>query len=83
MRRDAARIDDRDQGSSRAWRHSGIIQRELPIDLLVLHSHTAGSKDHQILYLNGTEMDADLNRYDLEHATTAHPRMARKQLQDL
>lgn len=64
-------------------RDIGIIQRELPIDLLEFFILTPlpGSKDHQSLYLNGTEMDPDVNRYDLEHATTAHPRMTREQLQ--
>jgi hypothetical protein len=64
-------------------RDIGIIQRELPIDLLEFFILTPlpGSKDHQVLYLNGTDMDLDVNRYDLEHVTTAHPRMTREQLQ--
>jgi hypothetical protein len=64
-------------------RDIGIVQRELPIDLLEFFILTPlpGSKDHQTLYLNGTEMDADVNRYDVEHVTTAHPRMTREQLQ--
>ena len=66
-------------------RDIGIIQRELPIDLLEFFILTPlpGSKDHQALYLNGTKMDPDLNRYDLEHATTAHPCMTRDQLQGI
>jgi tRNA A37 methylthiotransferase MiaB len=61
----------------------GIVQRELPIDLLEFFILTPlpGSKDHQTLYLNGTKMDPDINRYDVEHVTTAHPRMTREQLQ--
>jgi len=64
-------------------RDVGIVQRELPIDLLEFFILTPlpGSKDHQTLYLNGTEMDSDVNRYDVEHVTTAHPRMTREQLQ--
>ena len=64
-------------------RDIGIVQRELPIDLLEFFILTPlpGSKDHQTLYLNGTKMDPDVNRYDLEHVTTAHPRRTREQLQ--
>jgi radical SAM superfamily enzyme YgiQ (UPF0313 family) len=64
-------------------RDIGIVQRELPIDLLEFFILTPlpGSKDHQTLYLNGTEMDPDVNRYDLEHVTTAHPGMTPEQLQ--
>ena len=64
-------------------RDIGIIQRELPIDLMEFFILTPlpGSRDHQTLYLQGTEMDRDVNRYDLEHVTTAHPRMTREQLQ--
>lgn len=60
-----------------------IIQRELPIDLLEFFVLTPlpGSKDHQTLYLSGTPMDSDVNRYDVEHVTTAHPAMTREQWQ--
>ena len=34
-----------------------------------------GSADHLALARRGVPMDPDLNRYDLEHVTTAHPRM--------
>ena len=55
-----------------------IIQRELPIDLLEPHCLTAlpGSEDHQKLHRRGAWLDPDLNKYDLEHVTTAHPRMS-------
>ncbi len=33
-----------------------------------------GSKDHQEMYQRGDRLDPDLNRYDLEHVTTDHPR---------
>jgi hypothetical protein len=58
-----------------------IIQRELPLDLLEFFMLTPlpGSEDHQKLYLAGVPMDADLNRYDAEHVTTAHPLMSREQ----
>ena len=55
-----------------------IIQRELAIDLLEPHSLTAlpGSEDHQKLFEAGAYLDPDLNKYDLEHVTTAHARMS-------
>jgi hypothetical protein len=40
-----------------------------------------GSRDHRDLYLNGVEIDSDMNRYDTEHVTTAHPLMARAEWQ--
>jgi radical SAM superfamily enzyme YgiQ (UPF0313 family) len=57
------------------------IQRELPIDLLEFHCLTPlpGSADHQRLFLDGVYLDPDLNRYDLEHVTTAHPTMSQAQ----
>jgi hypothetical protein len=36
-----------------------------------------GSEDHQKLYRAGTPLDPDLNKYDLNHATTAHGRMSK------
>jgi radical SAM superfamily enzyme YgiQ (UPF0313 family) len=59
-------------------RDIGIIQRELPIDIMEFFMLTPGpgSKDHQDLYLKGVELDPDTNRYDSEHAVTAHPRMS-------
>src|SRR5712692_7668616 len=58
-------------------RDIGIIQRELPLDLLEFHCLTPlpGSEDHQRLYKAGVYMDPDLNHYDLEHATAAHATM--------
>ncbi len=57
------------------------IQRELPIDLLEFHCLTPlpGSEDHQKLHKAGVAMDPDLNKYDLEHVTTAHPVMSTEQ----
>jgi radical SAM superfamily enzyme YgiQ (UPF0313 family) len=56
-----------------------IIQRELPVDLLEFFYLTPlpGSEDHKKLYLGRVPMDPDLNKYDLNHATTAHPRMSK------
>lgn len=55
-----------------------IIQKELPIDLLEFFNLTPlpGSEDHKKLFEAGVAMDADLNRYDVTHITTAHPRMS-------
>jgi radical SAM superfamily enzyme YgiQ (UPF0313 family) len=59
-----------------------IIQRELPIDLLEFFILTPlpGSADHKKLYLQGVEMERDLNRYDVVHVTTAHATMSDKEL---
>jgi radical SAM superfamily enzyme YgiQ (UPF0313 family) len=55
-----------------------IIKRELPIDLLEFFCLTPlpGSEDHKTLFLKGVELDPDLNKYDLEHVTTAHAKMS-------
>jgi len=56
-----------------------IIQRELPLDLLEFFCLTPlpGSEDHKRLHTAGTWMDPDMNKYDLEHVVTAHPRMSK------
>lgn len=56
-----------------------IIQRELPLDLLEFFCLTPlpGSEDHKRLLLSGVAMDPDMNKYDLEHVTTAHPLMSK------
>jgi hypothetical protein len=55
-----------------------IIKRELPVDLLEFFFLTPlpGSEDHQILVKQGVEVDADMNKYDLNHVCTAHPKMS-------
>jgi len=55
-----------------------IIQRELPVDLLEFFHLTPlpGSEDHKKLYTAGVAMDPDMNKYDLNHVTTAHARMS-------
>ena len=59
-----------------------IIQRELPIDILEFFILTPlpGSADHQRLTREGVWMDPDMNKYDLEHVTTGHPRMSPEEL---
>ena len=56
-----------------------IIKKELPVDLLEFFFLTPlpGSEDHQKLVNAGTVIDADLNRYDLNHVTAPHPKMSR------
>ena len=62
-----------------------IIQRELPLDLLEFNILTPlpGSEDHKILWNKRVDMDADLNKYDLEHVVTDHPKMTREALQSV
>jgi radical SAM superfamily enzyme YgiQ (UPF0313 family) len=57
----------------------GIIKKELPVDLLEFFFLTPlpGSEDHQKLVNAGVVIDADLNRYDLNHVTAPHPKMSR------
>ncbi len=59
-----------------------IIQKELPVDLVEFFILTPlpGSEDHQRLYEQGVEMEPDMNAYDLEHVTMAHPRMTKEEL---
>ena len=63
-------------------RDIGIIQRELPIDILEFFILTPlpGSADHKKLLLAGVEMERDLNKYDVVHVTTHHPRMSGSEL---
>jgi len=58
-----------------------MIKRELPVDILEFFFLTPlpGSEDHQKLHRAGVPMDPDLNKYDLNHMTTAHPIMSRAQ----
>ena len=66
-------------------RDIAIMQSELPIDILEFFCLTPlpGSEDHQGLWKAGVAMDADLNPYDVEHVCTDHPRMSRREWQDI
>ncbi|HTU10600.1 MAG TPA: radical SAM protein [Allosphingosinicella sp.] len=54
-----------------------IIKRELPLDVLEFFFLTPlpGSQDHKDLYLAGTWMDPDLNKYNLNTRVTHHGTM--------
>lgn len=61
-----------------------IIKEELPVDALEFFILTPlpGSEDHKILAGKNVAMDADMNRYELEHVVTDHPHMSRAQWQN-
>jgi hypothetical protein len=56
-----------------------VIQRELPIDLLEFFFLTPlpGSVDHKKLHEAGKPMDPDINKYDLNHCVSEHPKMSK------
>ncbi len=56
-----------------------IIKRELPMDLLSFFCLTPlpGSEDHKVLDAGNVALDPDMNNYDTEHVTTAHPLMSK------
>jgi hypothetical protein len=58
-----------------------IVKKELPLDILEFFYLTPlpGSEDHQKLVQAGIEVDPDLNKYDLNHVCTAHPKMSREE----
>jgi radical SAM superfamily enzyme YgiQ (UPF0313 family) len=60
-----------------------IVKRELPVDIMEFFILTPlpGSKDHQRLVEEGVSMDPDMNNYDTQHVTTAHPLMTREDWQ--
>jgi pyruvate-formate lyase-activating enzyme len=62
-----------------------VIKKELPIDLLEFFYLTPlpGSEDHKKLAMAGVAMEPDMNKYDLEHACTAHPRMSKEEWQQV
>ncbi|WP_022724511.1 radical SAM protein [Rhodopseudomonas sp. B29] len=55
-----------------------VIKRELPVDLLEFFYLTPlpGSEDHLKLVRAGATLDPDLNKYDLNHICTPHPKMS-------
>ena len=61
-----------------------IIKRELPIDALEFFYLTPlpGSEDHKVLDQKGVWMDSDLNKYDLNHRVTHHPKMSDEEWED-
>src|SRR4051812_3056099 len=61
-----------------------IIKRELPVDLLEFFFLTPlpGSEDHQTLVRKGVEIDGDINKYDLNHVCTGHPKMSPKEWEE-
>ena len=56
-----------------------IIKKELPLDMLEFFILTPlpGSEDHKVLHEKGVWMDPDMNKYDVEHVVTAHPKMTK------
>lgn len=61
-----------------------IIKEELPIDALEFFILTPlpGSEDHKVLDGKDVAMDRDMNRYELEHVVTDHPKMTRGEWQE-
>ncbi len=55
-----------------------IIKRELPVDVIQIAFLTPlpGSEDHRKLLDAGEWMDPDLNKYNLHHRVSHHPRMS-------
>ena len=55
-----------------------IIKRELAVDILEFFFLTPlpGSEDHQKLAAAGVWMDPDMNKYDLNHRVSHHPKMS-------
>ena len=66
-------------------RDIAIIQEELPLDVIEFFCLTPlpGSEDHQVLWKKGVAMDPDLNIYDVEHVCTAHPKMSKREWEDI
>jgi hypothetical protein len=58
-----------------------IIKHELPLDMLEFFMLTPlpGSEDHKVLAEQGVWMDPDMNKYDLEHVVTGHPKMTKEE----
>jgi radical SAM superfamily enzyme YgiQ (UPF0313 family) len=63
----------------------GIIQRELPVDLLEFFILTPlpGSRDHKDFVEQGIPLDTDMNNYDVTHVTAPHDTMSAAQLLEI
>src|SRR3954463_2698066 len=61
-----------------------IIKRELPLDILELFFLTPlpGSEDHKTLWKDNVWMDADMNKYDLNHRVSHHGKMSDAEWED-
>jgi radical SAM superfamily enzyme YgiQ (UPF0313 family) len=61
-----------------------IIKRELPLDVLEFFMLTPlpGSEDHRRMAEAGEWMDPDLNKYNLHHRVSKHPRMSDEEWDD-
>jgi Radical SAM superfamily len=61
-----------------------IIKRELPLDILEFFFLTPlpGSEDHKVLWTKGVWMDPDMNKYDLNHRVSHHPKMTDAEWED-
>lgn len=60
-----------------------IIKKELPLDALEFFVLTPlpGSEDHKVLFEKNVWMDPDMNKYELEHVVTGHPKMTKEEWQ--
>jgi radical SAM superfamily enzyme YgiQ (UPF0313 family) len=61
-----------------------VIKRELPVDILEFFFLTPlpGSEDHKTQWQKGTWMDPDLNKYDLTHRVSHHPKISDAEWED-
>jgi hypothetical protein len=61
-----------------------IIKRELPLDILEFFFLTPlpGSEDHKKMLAKGVWMDPDINKYDLNHRVSHHPKMSDLEWED-
>ena len=66
-------------------RDIAIIKEELPLDIIEFFCLTPlpGRRITRFYGRQGVAMDADLNKYDVEHVCTAHPRMTKEQWQSI
>ena len=62
-----------------------IIKRELPLDILEFFFLTPlpGSADHRDMVAKGVWMDPDMNKYDVFHRVTHHPKMSDQEWEDV